>query len=270
MADLARLSLNQATTERWSVAEAVEGCVRHDIRSIGLWRHKVQETGLKESARLVRDAGLHVSSLCRGGMFPAATATERKLRIQDNFMAVTECAELGADCLVLVVGAAVEVPLPSARQMVSDGLAALVPHAKKHGVRLGLEPLHPMFAAERCVLNTIDQALEMAAPYSPEEVGLILDTFHIWWDPRVYEQIESASGRIFGLHVSDWLVPLPDILMGRGIMGDGVIDNRSIREAIDRTGYRGPIEVEVFNQTVWDSPGTEVLDVIVERFSSRV
>lgn len=270
MADLARLSLNQATTERWSVAEAVAGCVRHGISSIGLWRHKVQETGLKESARIVRDAGLHVSSLCRGGMFPAASAEERKQRLEDNFLAVEECAELQADTLVVVVGAAVDVPLRSAREMVKDALTTLVPYAHSRGVRLGLEPLHPVFTAERCVLNTIDQALEMAAPYSPADVGLILDTFHIWWDPRVLEQIAKSAGRIFGFHVSDWLVPLPDILMGRAIMGEGIIDNHLLREAVDRAGYSGPIEVEVFNQSVWDAPCDEVLDLVIERFAAKV
>jgi sugar phosphate isomerase/epimerase len=270
MADLQRLSLNQATTQNWSIKEAAEGCVRHGIPSISLWRHKIHETGLQESVRLVRDAGLHVSSVCRGGMFPSPSVEERREKIEDNFRAVDEAAALNADSLVLVVGASAAVPLPDARRMVEDGLAALVPYARKCGVRLGLEPLHPMYAANRCVLNTIDQALEMASPYSPTEVGLILDTFHIWWDPDVFPQIARVQGRIFGFHVSDWLVPLPDMLLGRGVMGDGVIDNRTLREAVDRAGYRGVIEVEIFNQTIWDTPGDDVLAKVVERFIALV
>jgi sugar phosphate isomerase/epimerase len=270
MADIARLSLNQATTQNWSVKEAVEGCVRHGIPSIALWRHKIAETGLQESARLVRDAGLHVSSVCRGGMFPAATATELHAKIEDNFRAVDEAAELKADSLVLVVGGCLGVSLPDARTMVADGLAALVPYARERGVRLGLEPLHPMYAGDRSVLNTIDQALQMASPYAANEVGVILDTFHIWWDPTVYEQIERSRERIFGFHVCDWLVPLPDVLLGRGVMGDGVIDNRSLRQAVDEAGYSGPIEVEIFNQQLWDSPGDEVLARVVDRFTSLV
>jgi sugar phosphate isomerase/epimerase len=270
MADLARLSFNQITIERWSLKEAVEGCVRHGIPSIALWRHKIKETGLKQSAALVRDAGLHVSSICRGGMFPAPTAAERKERFQDNCRAIDEAAELRADSLVLVVGASREVALPEARQMVVDGLAALVPYAHERGVRLGLEPLHPMYAAERSVLNTVEQALQMAAPHRPEEVGVILDVFHIWWDPRVLEQIARAEGRIYGFHVSDWLVPLPDLLMGRGMMGDGVIDNRFFREAVDKAGYSGPIEVEIFNQALWDTPGDQVLSLMTDRFVSLV
>jgi len=270
MADLQRLSLNQATTQNWSIKEATEGCVRHGIPSISLWRHKIHEVGLGESARLVRDAGLHVSSICRGGMFPSASPVERREKIEDNFRAVEEAAKLNADSLVLVVGASADVPLRDARRMVEDGLAALVPYAQKCGVRLGLEPLHPMYAADRCVLNTIDQALEMASFYSPTEVGVILDTFHIWWDPFVFEQIERARGRIYGLHVSDWLVPMPDMLLGRGVMGDGVIDNRTLREAVDRAGYGGAIEVEIFNQSLWDTPGDEVLAKIVDRFIALV
>jgi sugar phosphate isomerase/epimerase len=270
MADKQRLSLNQATTEQWSVGEAVDGCVRHGIPSIALWRHKIHESGLPQCVRLIRDAGLHVSSVCRGGMFPAPTAEERQHKLDDNRRAVEEAAELGADSLVLVVGASPSVPLPDARRMVEDGLAALVPYAQEHGVRLGLEPLHPMYAGDRCVLNTIDQALHMASPYDPASVGLILDTFHIWWDPSVFEGITRASGRIYGFHVCDWLVPMPDMLLGRGMVGDGVIDNRSLRQAVDKAGYTGPIEVEIFNQTVWDTPGDEVLARVVERFTSLV
>ena len=270
MADIQRLSLNQATTQNWSVEQAVEGCVRHGIGSIALWRHKIAETGLAESARLVRDAGLHVSSVCRGGMFPAATAELRKQKIEDNLLAIDEAAQLLADSLVFVVGAAPGIALPDARRMVEDGIATIVPYARKRNVRIGLEPLHPMYAADRCVLNTIDQALQMAAPYSPAEVGVILDTFHIWWDPTVFEQIARCRGRIFGFHVCDWLVPLPDVLLGRGIMGDGVIDNHALRLAVEAAGYNGPIEVEVFNQQIWDTPGDEVLAKVVERFTSLV
>jgi sugar phosphate isomerase/epimerase len=270
MADKSRLSLNQITTSSWSVAQAAEACARHGVPSIALWRHKIQEAGLAASVRAVKDAGLHVSSVCRGGMFPAPTAPERQKNIEDNFRAADEAAALNADSLVMVVGGCAGVGLEEARQMVADGLAALVPYARKLGVRIGLEPLHPMYAAERSVLNTIGQALALASPYAPNEVGVVLDTFHIWWDPEVAELIAQASGRIYGFHVSDWLVPLPDMLLGRGLMGDGVIDNRKLRLLVEQAGYIGPIEVEIFNRALWDANPDDVLIQVIDRFEKHV
>ena len=270
MADKSRLSLNQITTANWSVQDAVEGCVRHGVPSIALWRHKIEEAGLDACVRAVGDAGLHVSSVCRGGMFPAATEPERKKNIEDNFRAADEAAALKADSLVMVVGGCSGVGLEEARKMVADGIAALVPYARERGVRIGLEPLHPMYAAERSVLVTIGQALKLASNYNAREVGVILDTFHIWWDPRVAELIAQSAGRIYGFHVSDWLVPLPDILLGRGLMGDGVIDNRNLRLLVEQAGYTGPIEVEIFNRALWDSDPDDVLKQVIERFESYV
>jgi sugar phosphate isomerase/epimerase len=203
-------------------------------------------------------------------MFPAPSAEERRKRIEDNFRAVDEAAALRADVLVMVVGGASPVGIEPARSMVCDGIAELIPYAKSAGVKVGLEPLHPMFAADRSVLTTIAEGLAIAQQYAPEAVGLILDVFHIWWDPCVMQQISASAGRIFGFHVSDWLVPLPDVLLGRGMMGDGVIDIRSIREAVDRAGYAGPIEVEILNQAIWDEAPDLVLDRVVETFESFV
>src|ERR1700691_3111407 len=206
MAEITRLSFNQITVSNWSVSQAVEGCVRHGIPSIALWRHKIEEAGLASCVHLVQDAGLHVSSVCRGGMFPSPTAAGRQKNLEDNFRAVDEAAALRADSLVLVVGGGAEVGLVDARKMVADGVAALVPYAREHGVTLSLEPLHPMYASERSVLVTIGQALELAFSYAPHEVGVVLDVFHIWWDPQVFPMIAQSQGRIYGFHVSDWLV----------------------------------------------------------------
>ena len=270
LSDLARLSLNQMTTERWNVRAAVEGCARAGIPGIGLWRHKVAEMGLRESARLVRDAGLHVSSLCRGGMFPVATAALRRERIDDNRRAIDEAAELGTDVLVLVCGPAPDRDLDAARAMVSEAIAELVPYARERGIRLGIEPLHPMFAAERSVIVTLGQANDLAESLPPEQVGVVIDVYHTWWDPEVYRQIERAAGRILGFHVNDWLVPTPDLLLGRGMMGDGVIELRRLRTAVEAAGYTGPIEVEIFNQAIWDTPGDEVLALMAERYLTTV
>jgi len=270
--DYSRLSLNQITTDRWNLREAAEGCAEAGIPGIAIWRHKLAnlDGGVREAARIVCDAGLSVSSLCRGGMFPAATAAERQARIDDNKRAIEEAAALGTDVLVLVCGPAPDKDIAAARRMVEDGIASIVPFAQEHGVRLGVEPLHPMYAAERSVINTLAQANAIAEQYAPEQVGVVVDVFHVWWDPDLTAQIARARGRILGFHVSDWIVPTPDLLMGRGMMGDGVIDLRRIRECVEDAGYSGPIEVEIFNQSIWDRPGDEVLTQIKERYLDYV
>ena len=268
--DIARLSLNQITTERWSLREAVDGCARAGVPFIGLWRHKVAEAGLPESARLVRDAGLRVSSLCRGGMFPAATAAERQARIDDNRRAIDEAAALGADLLVLVCGPAPDRDIQAARAMVRDGIAQLLPYAAERGIRLAVEPLHPMFAADRSVIVTLAEANALVEHFDTPTLGVVIDVYHTWWDPELYTQIARAGRRIFGFHVNDWLVPPPDWLLGRGMMGDGVIELRRIRTAVDAAGYTGPIEVEIFNQAIWDLPGDEVLALMRERYLAHV
>lgn len=268
--DLARLSLNQMTTQRWGVREAVEGCVRAGIPAIGLWREKVALTGLHESARIVRDAGLRVSALCRGGWFPAASAAERQERIDDNLRAIEEAATLGTDVLVLVCGPAPDRDIVAGRAMVEDAIAQILPHAIAHGIKLGIEPLHPMFAADRSVIVSLGEANRLAAKFPAQHVGVIIDVYHVWWDPDIYALIEQAAGRIFGFHVNDWLKPPFDTLNGRGMMGDGVIELRRLRHAVDAAGYNGPIEVEIFNQAIWDRPGDEILALMCKRYLEYV
>lgn len=264
---LERLSLNQATTQHWSMLETIEGCARAGIGWIGVWRHRAQELGAAETSRRMRRDGIRASSLCRGGFFPAATAAERAERIDDNRRAVDEAAELGAPVLVLVAGPAPDRDIDAGRGMVEDGICALLPYAAERGVRLAIEPLHPMFAGDRSVVVTLAQANAMAERINSPSVGVAVDVYHVWWDPAVYSEIARAAGRIVGFHVSDWLVPPPDHLLGRGMMGDGVIQLRRLREAVDAAGYAGPIEVEIFNKQVWETPGDEVLALVKERFS---
>ncbi len=268
--DLNRLSLNQYTTQHWSLQEAVDGCARVGIPWIGVWRDKVAEAGLAASARLIRDAGLGVSSLCRGGFFPAATAAEREVRIDENCRAIDEAAELGTELLVLVCGPALDRDIEAARGMVEDGIARLLPYAAERGVRLGIEPLHPMFAGDRSVVVTLAQATTLAERFDSPYVGVVADAYHIWWDPELYPQIARAGQRIAAFHVSDWLVPTPDLLMGRGMMGDGVIELRRIRTAVDAVGYSGPIEVEIFNHAIWNTPGDDVLRLTCQRYLETV
>ena len=264
--DSSRLSLNQKTTNNWSVREAAKGCARAGIGFIGLWRDKVSETGLSESARIVRDAGLRVSSLCRGGMFPTVDVAERRTRLEDNRRAVDEAATLGTDVLVLVCGPAPERDLEAARVMVEEGISELAPYAAEVGVKLAIEPFHPVLMQERSVIVTLSQALDIAERFESDQVGVVVDAYHVWWDPDLYRQISRASGRIFGFHANDWLPPKPNLLLSRAMMGEGPIEIRRIREAVDAAGYTGPIEVEIFNQDVWNAPGDEVLALTKERY----
>ncbi|MEO6908620.1 MAG: sugar phosphate isomerase/epimerase family protein [Abditibacteriaceae bacterium] len=274
--DFSRLSLNQYTTFSWTVEEAAKGCQRADLSWIGLWRDKVAEYGLEESAKVVRDAGLKVSSLCRGGMFPADSEAERQKRIDDNRRAIDEAATLGTDTLVLVCGGLPDKNLSAARQMVYDGIAAIVPYAQERGIKLGIEPLHPMYCADRNVIVTLGQAnnfalkLNAAFPEYQTPVGVVIDAFHVWWDPQVFQEIERAKGITFGFHVCDWITPLPDVLKGRGMMGDGWIELRALRQAVEKVGYNGPIEVEIFNETLWATPPDEVMELMKARYVQEV
>ena len=259
------MSLNTITVrEQWSLAQCIEGCARHGIPAIGPWRDKLHEMGVAAAARQIRHAGLKVSGLCRGGMFHLPGA------IEDNKRAIEEAAELGAPCLVMVCGGLPEgsKDLPGARHLVEDGLAEVLPYARAAGVTLALEPLHPMTCADRSVLATTAQALAMAVRLG-RGVGLALDVYHIWWDPELAGSIARAAGRIAAFHVCDWLVPTTDLVLDRGMMGDGVIDIPNIRAMVEAAGYSGLIEVEIMSARNWWQRGPdEVLSVIKERFSS--
>jgi len=261
-----RLSLNQITLNRLTLRECVEVCVRHQVGWIAPWRDKVAATGLAESARLIRDSGLRVSGLCRGGYFPAATAAERAARIDDNLRAIDEAVILGTDTLVLVCGPAPDRDIDAARSMVADGIAAIFGHARAGGIRLAIEPLHPMFAADRSVICLLDEALDLARRFDGSDVGLAIDVFHIWWDPYVYDKLRACAGRIFAFHVSDWAVPLPGIFAARSMMGAGVIELRRLRLAVESAGYTGPIEVEIMNDAIWGRPADSVMDEIRRTF----
>ncbi|MGW6281434.1 sugar phosphate isomerase/epimerase family protein [Kribbella sp. NPDC055071] len=268
-----RYSLNQATTKYWPLEDVVAASAKADLSWIGLWREPIQEYGVDRAARLVADAGLKVSSLCRSGFLTATDATERAAKIADNRRAIDEAATLGTDVLILVSGGlpAGSRDLDGARAMVRDGLAELAPYATERGVRLGIEALHPMFCSDRCVVSSLGGALDLAEHFPAEQVGVIVDAYHLWWDADVYRQLERAGERILSYQVSDWVVPLPaDTLLGRGMMGDGSIELRRLRAACDAAGYGGPIEVEIFNQKLWDAPGQEVFDLAYARYQEHV
>ncbi|MGI8720756.1 MAG: sugar phosphate isomerase/epimerase family protein [Geodermatophilaceae bacterium] len=270
---LARLSINRVTTRHWPLRELVSACMERGIGGIGLWREDVTELGAEAAARLVHDAGMSVTSLCRGGFFTDPDPTQRQLRRDDNRRAIDEAATLGTEVLVLVCGGLPpgDTDLLGTRSRVTDAIAELAPYAGERGVRLAIEALHPMFCSDRSVVSTLDQALDIAEQSPFDAVGVIVDAYHVWWDPRLADAVSRAGERIVAYQVSDWVTPLPKgVLTGRGVMGDGCIPLRSIRQAVDSTGYVGPIEVEIFNDRLWNRPGPEVLELIVARYLAHV
>jgi sugar phosphate isomerase/epimerase len=270
---LARLALNQRTVQRLDVPAAVDLCVRHGIPAIGLWREPVAEHGLARSAKLVRDAGLRVSSLCRGGFFTADDPAAFRAALDDNRRAIDECAELGTDTLVLVVGGLPDGSrdLVGARRRVAQAVAELVPYAADNGVRLALEPMHPIFTADRGVLATLGEALDLAEPYPVEQVGVVVDTYHVWWDPAVEAQVARAGDRIASYQVCDWITPLPaETLLGRGVMGDGHIDFPHLTAAVHAAGYRGDIEIEIFHADVWAADPDALARTLKRRYLTHI
>jgi sugar phosphate isomerase/epimerase len=273
MSRLQRLSLNQRTTPNWSIPDLIEGCAGAGLGAIGLWREPATEHGLERTASQLAAAGLAVSSLCRGGFLTAAEPGERRAAIDDNRRAIEEAATLGAPELVMVVGGVPEgsTDLRGARARLAEALHVLAPEAGAAGVRLALEALHPMFCSDRSVLSTLDQAVGLASDHPPDQVGVVVDTYHLWWDPSVYSAIERAAGRISSFQVSDWVAPLPaDMLLGRAMMGDGCIDFGSLRRAVEAAGYDGFIEVEIFNADLWAAEPAAVLAQMIERYEAHV
>jgi sugar phosphate isomerase/epimerase len=265
-----RLSINHYSIRQWSLPELVKGCRAAGIKSVGLWRDKINAVGLDKARELLQESGIAVSGLCRGGFFPYSSDQERIKTIADNQRAIDEAAALGSPLLVLVCGGIAVGGLDRSREMVREGIAGLTPYAQARGVQLGIEPLHPMFTANRSVIVTLQQATALAQEFPSDTVGVVVDAYHVWWDPNVYQEIDRAGSRILAFHVSDWVVPPPDFLNGRGLMGDGCIEFGKLIDAASRAGYSGPIEVEIFNDQLWSLPGDEALSLIQKRFAKFV
>ncbi|MEU6572738.1 sugar phosphate isomerase/epimerase family protein [Streptomyces sp. NPDC046805] len=263
------------TVRQLKLPSLVEACDRLGIPAVGLWREPVAAHGLEAAARLMRDAGLTVTSLCRGGFLTAIEPAGRACALDDNRAAIDEAATLGTDTLVLVAGG---LPpgardLAAARERIAEALSSLAPYAAERGVRLAIEPLHPMYAADRCVVSTLDQALDLAERFPADQVGVVVDTYHVWWDDRAPAAVDraGATGRIHSFQLADWTTPLPaGVLNGRGQLGDGAIDLRSWRERVESTGWSGSIEVELFNDGLWARDGVEVLVETTRRYLAHV
>ncbi|MGB3043544.1 MAG: sugar phosphate isomerase/epimerase family protein [Xanthobacteraceae bacterium] len=277
------LSLNTATVRKQGdLTQIIDACARHGVRAIDPWRDQVAAIGLDRAVRVVRDAGLDLSGYCRGGMFVADDAHRQAAR-DDNRRAVDEAKALGASCLVLVVGGLPQYSRPgslasrdivAARAQVDDGIAEILDYARKVSMPLAIEPLHPAYAADRACVNTTRQALDICDRLDPGKsgaIGVALDVYHIWWDPEVLAQIERAGkARLLAFHVCDWLVPTKDILNDRGMMGDGVIDIRSLRAAVEAQGFAGYSEIEIFSDHWWDQSMDDVLRACIARHRAVV
>jgi sugar phosphate isomerase/epimerase len=277
------LSVNTATVRKQAgLLEIIEACARHGIAAISPWRDQVAAVGLERAGRAIKDAGLKLSGYCRGGLFPASGEHVAAAR-DDNHRAVDEAAALGAPCVILVAGGLPQYARPGstpskdivgARKMIEDGIAELLAYARQARLPLALEPLHPMYAADRAAVNTLAQALDIADRLDPggTALGVAVDVYHTWWDPDLYASIAHAgrAKRLIAYHVCDWLVPTRDLLNDRGMMGDGVVDLRRIRQAVEDAGYTGLIEAEIFSDYWWSQPIDRVLATCVERYRSVV
>lgn len=266
------LAINTATVKSWSLEQAIEGCARAGITGIAPWRDVLQSCGIERAARLIRTHDLVVTCLCRGGMFTAADEAGRRAALDDNRRAVDEAAAIGARCLVLVVGGLPPASrdLAGARAQVRDSLAELLPYARAAGVPLAIEPLHPMYAADRSCVNTLAQANDLCEELG-EGTGIAVDAYHVWWDPQLRREIARAGSRILTYHICDWLVPTTDLLLDRGMMGDGIIDLKGLRRMVEAAGYSGHCDVEIFSRdNWWRRDPEEVLRVCIERYRSVV
>jgi sugar phosphate isomerase/epimerase len=272
-ADMEKLAINQATTlKQWTLREAIEGYAARGIRGISVWRDKLAECGVDEAAKMLKDNGMTVTGLCRGGMFPANDDAGRQAALDENRRAVDEAAAIGAQCLIMVCGGLPDgsKDMIDARQQVADGLAAMLPHARDAGIPVAIEPLHPMTAADRACVNTMEHALDLCDALG-DGMGVAVDCYHVWWDPKLEGQIARAGDRILGFHVCDWLVPTVDLVWDRGMMGDGVIDIPRIRRWVEAAGYRGFNEVEIFSErNWWKRDPVEVVDTCIERYKNFV
>jgi sugar phosphate isomerase/epimerase len=272
-AELSRLSLNQRTTASWSLPEAIQGCLDAGLGAIGIWREQLADVGLAEASRLVAETGLRVSSLCRGGFFTTADPAEAEAAEASNRGAIDETAGLNAATLVLVAGGLPpgDRDLEAARDRATRAIERLVPYAHERDVTLGIEPMNPIYAADRGVISTLGQALDIAERFDAADVGVVVDTFHLWWEPGIADQLQRAGQRIVSYQICDWITPLPaDTLLARGMMGDGHIDFPTFTRSVASAGYRGDIEVEIFNADLWAASPATVVETMADRYLQLV
>ena len=269
-ASIERLCVHTMTTKPWSLREAVEGYAAAGVRGITVWRQHLESYGLAEGAALLRDSGLGVVSLCRGGFFPHPEPSGRQAAIDDNRRAIDEAAAIGAPLVVLVCGAVPGMPLDEGRRQIQDGIAACLDHARDAGVKLAIEPLHPMYADCRSAVTTLKQANDMVAALASPWLGVTVDVYHVWWDPDLEREIARAGSSIFSFHVCDWRTPTRDLLNDRALMGAGCIDIPRIRGWVEQAGFGGWIEAEIFSDEHWGMDQAAYLQQIKTAYLNHV
>ena len=266
--DLSRLCIHTITTKPWSIEEAAKNYSASGVSGITVWRDALQGRNIKQTGRMLSDNGLSVVSLCRGGFFPSKMQNKRELALDDNRRAIEEAFQLGTDKIVLVCGSDPSQSLEDSRQQIHEGIASIIPEAKAAGVKLAIEPLHPMYANDRSAINTLAQANDLTEALDSPWVGVAVDVYHIWWDPDLEREIERCgkNNALLAFHICDWKTPTVDFLNDRGLMGEGCIPIRKIRSWVEATGYRSFIEVEIFSTEYWELDQSLFLQNIISSY----
>jgi len=269
--EFSRLCIHTITTKPWKIEEAAKHYSSAGVKGITVWRDALEGRSIKETGKLIREHDLEIVSLCRGGFFPAKDASKRKLAIDDNRKAIAEASELGTSMVVLVCGADPNQTMEDSRKQIHDGIAMILPDAEAAGIKLAIEPLHPMYADTRSAINTLAQANDMAEELSSTFVGVAVDVYHVWWDPNLEEEIERCgkNKNLLAFHICDWKTPTSDLLLDRGLMGEGCIPIKKIRSWVDEAGFKGFNEVEIFSTAYWKEDQAEFLKQIIKAYKEH-
>ncbi len=268
--DYSRLAIHTMTFKPLTLLQIIELFQKEGIPGITVWREHIHDIGLKESKKILRESGLKVISLCRGGFFPSSSAQERERACVETMKAIDEAYEIGAPLVVLVCGAEPGLSLQTSRQHILDGIQKVLPHTQSAQVCLGVEPLHPMYADNRSAINTMEQANNIVDAIHSEWVGIVLDVYHVWWEACLQSEIMRAGRKIMAFHVSDWKTPTHHILTDRGLMGEGCINIRQIRSWAEQAGFHGFIEVEIFSERYWKEDPKHYIQQIKDAYLKHV
>jgi len=271
LTDLSKLCIHTITTKPWSIEEAAKNYSAEGVNGITVWRDALGNRDIKQTGQLLREHGLNIVSLCRGGFFPNKEKEKRKLAIADNLKAIEEAADLGTKLIVLVCGADPAQSLEDSRKQIHEAIQTILPQAKAAGVKLAIEPLHPMYADTRSAINTLAQANDMAEQINSPYVGIAVDVYHLWWDPSLEQEIKRCreNDHLFAFHICDWNSPTVDLLLDRGLMGDGCIPVNKIRSWVEATGFNGFYEVEIFSNKYWQQDQSQFLKKIIKAFKEN-